>query len=108
LVTHKDIAPWDQPAQYFTSAGDLHPILSPLNRYLTGARPDLLMLYPAGWVNSPGQPIDCFPYWVENHFDLITLTVPAVALEDLTRHDGDKSIRHAISYLQAHRWDDRE
>jgi len=66
------------------------------------------MLYPAGWVNSPGQPIDCFPYWVENHFDLITLTVPAVALEDLTRHDGDKSIRHAISYLQVHRWDDRE
>lgn len=35
-----------------------------------------------------------------------TVTVPAIALEFLIRHGGDKSIRHAISYLQAHRWDD--
>jgi HEAT repeat protein len=35
------------------------------------------------------------------------VTVPAVALEFLIRHGGDKSFRHAISYLQAHRWYDR-
>lgn len=34
------------------------------------------------------------------------VTVPAVALEFLIRHGSDKSIRHAIAYLQVHRWDD--
>jgi HEAT repeat protein len=35
-----------------------------------------------------------------------TVTVPTIALEFLIRHGSDQSTRHAISYLQAHRWDD--
>ena len=35
-----------------------------------------------------------------------TVAVPTIALEFLVRHGSDKSMRHAISYLQAHRWDD--
>ncbi len=32
--------------------------------------------------------------------------VPAVALEILIRHGSQRGIRHAIHYLQTHRWDD--
>ena len=34
------------------------------------------------------------------------IDVPAVALEILIRHGSPKGVRHAIGYLQTHRWDD--